>query len=93
MSRGIPMHEPLEKNKYFPPLVTQMIAIGEESGRLDTMLTEVANFYETEVETTTDRLKSIIEPLLIVVLAAIVGVIVIAVVVPMFKIYSDIQAS
>jgi len=57
------------------------------------MLTEVANFYETEVETTTDRLKSIIEPLLIVVLAAIVGVIVIAVVVPMFKIYSDIQAS
>ncbi|MDT0172580.1 type II secretion system F family protein [Exiguobacterium sp. BRG2] len=93
MARGIPMHEPLEKNKYFPPLVTQMIAIGEETGRLDSMLTEVANFYETEVETTTDRLKSIIEPLLIVVLAAIVGVIVIAVVVPMFKIYSDIQAS
>ncbi|MFX4305067.1 type II secretion system F family protein, partial [Exiguobacterium sp. A1_3_1] len=93
MSRGIPMHEPLERNKYFPPLVTQMIAIGEESGRLDSMLTEVANFYETEVETTTDRLKSIIEPLLIVVLAAIVGVIVIAVVVPMFKIYSDIQGS
>ena len=40
MSRGIPMHEPLSKNKYFPPLVTQMIAIGEESGRLDSMLTE-----------------------------------------------------
>ncbi|WP_114569920.1 type II secretion system F family protein [Exiguobacterium flavidum] len=91
MGRGIPMNEPLSKNKFFPPLVTQMIAIGEESGRLDAMLAEVASFYETEVETTTDRLKSIIEPLLIVALAVIVGVIVIAVVVPMFKIYSDIQ--
>lgn len=91
MAQGIPLHEPLERNDSFPPLMTQMIAVGEESGDLDSMLNEVAEFYETEVETTTDRLKSIIEPLLIVVLASIVGVIVIAIVVPMFQIYGDIQ--
>lgn len=91
MAQGIPLHEPLERNDSFPPLMTQMIAVGEESGDLDSMLNEVATFYETEVETTTDRLKSIIEPLLIVVLASIVGVIVIAIVVPMFQIYGDIQ--
>lgn len=91
MAQGIPLHEPLERNANFPPLMTQMIAVGEESGDLDSMLNEVAEFYETEVETTTDRLKSIIEPLLIVVLASIVGVIVIAIVVPMFQIYGDIQ--
>jgi type IV pilus assembly protein PilC len=82
MAQGIPLHE---------PLMTQMIAVGEESGDLDSMLNEVAEFYETEVETTTDRLKSIIEPLLIVVLASVVGVIVISIVVPMFQIYGDIQ--
>ncbi|MFL9650530.1 type II secretion system F family protein [Exiguobacterium chiriqhucha] len=91
MAQGIPLHEPLGRNESFPPLMTQMIAVGEESGDLDSMLNEVAMFYETEVETTTDRLKSIIEPLLIVVLASIVGVIVIAIVVPMFQIYGDIQ--
>ncbi|WP_214708121.1 MULTISPECIES: type II secretion system F family protein [unclassified Exiguobacterium] len=91
MAQGIPLHKPLERNDSFPPLMTQMIAVGEESGDLDSMLNEVAEFYETEVETTTDRLKSIIEPLLIVVLASIVGVIVIAIVVPMFQIYGDIQ--
>ena len=91
MEQGIPLHEPLMRNKYFPSMMTQMIAVGEESGDLDSMLNEVAMFYETEVETTTDRLKSIIEPLLIVVLASVVGVIVISIVVPMFQIYSDIQ--
>ncbi|WP_214794324.1 MULTISPECIES: type II secretion system F family protein [unclassified Exiguobacterium] len=91
MAQGIPLHEPLMRNSNFPPLMTQMIAVGEESGDLDSMLNEVAEFYETEVETTTDRLKSIIEPLLIVVLASIVGVIVISIVVPMFQIYGDIQ--
>lgn len=91
MEQGIPLHEPLMRNNYFPSMMTQMIAVGEESGDLDSMLNEVAMFYETEVETTTDRLKSIIEPLLIVVLASVVGVIVISIVVPMFQIYSDIQ--
>lgn len=92
MAQGVPLHQPLMRDSNFPPLMTQMIAVGEESGDLDTMLSEVAEFYESEVETTTDRLKSIIEPLLIVVLASIVGVIVISIVVPMFQIYSDIQS-
>ena len=60
MAQGIPLHEPLERNDSFPPLMTQMIAVGEESGDLDSMLNEVAEFYETEVETTTDRLLSLI---------------------------------
>ena len=91
MAQGVPLHEPLMRNANFPALMTQMIAVGEESGDLDSMLNEVAEFYETEVETTTDRLKSFIEPLLIVALASVVGVIVISIVVPMFQIYGDIQ--
>lgn len=86
---GRPLTEPLKGHWAFPPLVVQMIAIGEETGSLDEMLAKVADFYETEVENATDRLKSLIEPLMIVFLAAIVGVIVISIMVPMFQMYSE----
>ncbi|MNI82048.1 Type II secretion system protein F [compost metagenome] len=66
-----------------------MIAIGEESGALDQMLSKVADFYEMDVENTVDRLKSLLEPLLIAFLAAVVGVIVAAIMLPMFTLYSN----
>lgn len=91
LENGRSLTEPMKKHWAFPPLVTQMIAIGEETGSLDAMLNKIADFYEAEVETTTDQLKSLIEPLMIVFLAGIVGVIVISIMVPMFEIYGKIQ--
>ena len=67
-----------------------MIAIGEETGSLDAMLGKVADFYEQEVENSTDRIKSLIEPLMIVFLAGIVGTIVTSIMVPMFEIFNQV---
>lgn len=90
LETGQRLTEPMKKHWIFPPLVTQMISIGEETGSLDEMLAKVAEFYEKEVETATDRLKSLIEPIMIVILASIVGTIVISIIVPMFEIYKTI---
>ncbi|MBN3554225.1 type II secretion system F family protein [Fictibacillus nanhaiensis] len=90
LETGQRLTEPMKKHWIFPPLVTQMISIGEETGSLDEMLAKVADFYEKEVETGTDRLKAMIEPLMIVFLASVVGTIVVSVMVPMFEIYKTI---
>lgn len=90
LESGQRLTEPMKKHWVYPPLVVQMIAIGEETGSLDEMLTKVAQFYEKEVEYATDKLKSLIEPIMIVFLAVIVGTIVISIIVPMFQIYSEI---
>lgn len=90
LEAGHRLTEPMKQHWIFPPLVTQMISIGEETGSLDEMLAKVAEFYEKEVETATDRLKSLIEPIMIVILASIVGTIVISIIVPMFEIYKTI---
>lgn len=89
LRQGKPLSEPLKKAWVFPPLVTQMIAIGEETGALDQMLSKVADFYEMDVENTVDRLKSLLEPLLIAFLAGVVGIIVAAIMLPMFSLYSN----
>lgn len=91
LEQGISLTEPMRKHWAFPPLVTQMITIGEETGSLDAMLAKVADFYEMEVNTATDQLKSLIEPLMIVFLAAIVGTIVMAIMVPMFEIFNQVD--
>ncbi|WP_280769783.1 type II secretion system F family protein [Salipaludibacillus daqingensis] len=90
LESGQRLTEPMKKHWVYPPLVVQMISIGEETGSLDEMLTKVAQFYEKEVEYATDKLKSLIEPIMIVLLAVIVGTIVISIIVPMFQIYSEI---
>ncbi|MCQ6273516.1 type II secretion system F family protein [Bacillus sp. V3B] len=90
LERGRSLTEPMKRHWAFPPLVTQMIAIGEETGSLDAMLGKVADFYEQEVENSTDRIKSLIEPLMIVFLAALVGTIVMAIMVPMFEIFNQV---
>jgi len=91
LEQGRSMTEPMQKHWAFPPLVTQMIAIGESTGSLDEMLGKVANFYEDEVENVTDSLKALIEPLMIVLLSGIVGTIVTAIMVPMFDMFNHIQ--
>jgi type IV pilus assembly protein PilC len=75
--------DPLQKSKYFPPMVVQMISIGEESGALDQMLTKIADFYEQEVDTALASLTSAIEPIMIVFLGGAVGFIVIAMFLPL----------
>ncbi|WP_445490111.1 type II secretion system F family protein [Niallia sp. 03133] len=91
LEQGQSLTAPMKAHWVFPPLVTQMIAIGEETGSLDTMLSKVADFYEREVESATDRLKSLIEPIMIVFLASIVGTIVTSIMVPMFEIFNHVQ--
>jgi type IV pilus assembly protein PilC len=84
--KGEPMTRPLESHPVFPPMVTQMMAVGEETGALDTLLRKVATFYEQEVERTVEALTSLLEPLLIVVLGGAVGAMVVSLYLPMFDI-------
>lgn len=93
LRQGTPLHKPLEKDKLFPPLLIHMMAIGDETGSLDEMLNKVAELYESDVDNMTDQLKQLIEPLLIVFLTVIVGVIVLAVIMPMFGLYDLIGGS
>lgn len=89
LERGNTLSEPLEQSWLFPPLVTSMTKIGESTGSLDYMLEKVAEFYDAEVERSVDTLKSLIEPLMILFLACIVGVIVAAIFLPMFSLYEQ----
>ncbi len=77
----------LQKEKVFPAMAIQMISIGEETGELDGMLMKVADFYEDEVEQTVKALTSVLEPLMIVVLGGMVGVILLSMYLPMFKVF------
>jgi type IV pilus assembly protein PilC len=88
---GIPIYKPLEEEWVFPPMTTRMIAIGEETGDIDGMLQKIAEFYESEVDATVKALTSIIEPLMIVVVGGIVGGIIVAMYLPMFKIFELIE--
>jgi type IV pilus assembly protein PilC len=72
-------------------MVTQMIGVGEETGALETMLSKVADFYEEQVEAAVKALTSILEPVMIVIVGGIVGFIVIAMYLPMFKVYDSIK--
>jgi type IV pilus assembly protein PilC len=82
IKNGQPVSESLATSNTLPPIVIQMAAVGEETGQLDTVLTKVADFYEEEVDTVIASLSSIIEPILIVGLGAIVGFIVMSVLGP-----------
>ena len=78
---------PLSKHPVFPPMVVQMMAVGEDTGALDEMLEKVAEFYDQEVEATTEQLTSLIEPLMIAFLGGIVGSMIVALYMPIFKIF------
>ncbi len=82
---------PLTASGVFPPMVTQMIAVGEESGAIETMLSRIADFYDREVKIMVDSLTSLIEPFLIIFLAVVVGGIVASIMLPMFSLYGQIH--
>jgi type IV pilus assembly protein PilC len=83
--------EPLRQAKVFPGMVSQMVAVGEETGALDAMLSKIADFFEDEVDTAIKTLTSILEPAMIILVGGIVGVIVISMYLPLFDVYNQIQ--
>jgi type IV pilus assembly protein PilC len=85
IGEGETIAQPLRESKVFPPMVVQMISVGEETGALDKMLEKIANFYDEEVDVAVDTLTSVIEPIMIVIMGALVGGMVIAMYMPMFK--------
>ena len=90
ITEGESMVLPLRQQEIFPPMLLQMINVGEETGRLDEMLLRVAGFYEQEVKAKTEGLVSLIEPLLIVILGLVVGGIMMSVMLPMFDMINGI---
>jgi type IV pilus assembly protein PilC len=91
VKRGDPLSKKLEDHPVFPPMVVQMMAVGEETGALDEMLDKIADFYDQEVEATVDALTSLIEPILIVVMGVCVGGMIISLYLPMFNIIKLIK--
>lgn len=88
---GESISKPLERAKVFPPMVTQMIAVGEETGDLDGMLSKIADFYDDEVDVAVDGLLKAMEPLMIVILGSIVGGMIVAMYLPIFGVINTIQ--
>ena len=91
VKQGEPIATRLENHEVFPPMVVQMLAVGEETGAVDTMLEKVGDFYEREVEATVEALTSLLEPLLICVLGGAVGSMVVSLYMPMFNIIKLIK--
>ncbi len=88
---GRSLSQPLQEHAVFPSMVVQMMAVGEDTGALDTMLGKIAEFYDQEVEATTEALTSLIEPLMIVVLGGLVGSMILALYMPIFKVFDLVQ--
>jgi type IV pilus assembly protein PilC len=88
---GVPIAQPLIDNDIFPPMVSQMVKIGEETGELEKMLGKIADFYEDEVDAAISSLTSIIEPIMMIMVGCMVGVIIIAMYLPMFKMLTLIK--
>ena len=85
------MSEPLARVKVFPPMVSEMIAIGEETGDIDGMLNNLASYYDEEVKVATETLLAILQPLIIIIMGAIVGFLIAAVMSPIIKMYQVID--
>ena len=88
---GVPIAQPLIENDVFPPMVSQMVKIGEETGELEKMLGKIADFYEDEVDAAISSLTSIIEPIMMILVGCMVGVIIISMYLPMFKMLSLVK--
>ena len=91
VGEGVPIAQPLVDNPIFPPMVSQMVKIGEETGELEKMLGKVADFYEDEVDAAIQSLTSIIEPLMMIGVGIMVGIIIISMYLPMFKMLSLVK--
>lgn len=91
VTKGVPLSEPIETSGLFPPMVSHMTRIGEETGDVEEMLTRLADYYDEEVEYATQSLTAAMEPMIILVLAGIVGILIAAIMSPMVKMYSDLD--
>jgi type IV pilus assembly protein PilC len=91
ISSGQTIAGPLRESEVFPPMVVQMISVGEETGALDELLSKIADFYDEEVDSAVDQMTSVIEPLMIVLMGGIVGVMLIAMYLPIFKLVTVIM--
>ncbi|MGH3002209.1 MAG: type II secretion system F family protein [Gaiellaceae bacterium] len=91
VQEGVPLAQPLMENPVFPPMVSQMIKIGEETGELEKMLGKIADFYEEEVDASIAALTSIIEPIMMIGVGIMVGIVVISMYLPMFKMLSLVK--
>jgi type IV pilus assembly protein PilC len=89
--RGDSLAGPLAQHPVFPPMVVQMLAVGEDTGAIDTMLAKVSDFYDAEVEATTEALTSLIEPLMIAVLGTVIGGMIVALYMPIFNVFDLIK--
>lgn len=89
--QGKSIAEPLSKEKVFPPMVTQMVSVGEDAGALEQMLAKIADFYDDEVQSTTEQLTALIEPLMIAFLGIVVGGMIVALYLPIFNIFTLIE--
>jgi len=89
--RGRSLTAPMANSTVFPPMVAQMMAVGEDTGALDTMLSKIADFYDQEIDATTEQLTSLIEPIMIMFVGVIVGGMVITMYLPMFSVYDQIS--
>ena len=85
VATGTQLNKAMENTKLFPNMVVQMVAVGEESGALDAMLAKIADFYETEVDDAVDNMTTLMEPLIMVILGGLIGTLVIAMYLPIFK--------
>jgi len=88
ISEGRSIAEPLEETKLFPPMVVQMIAVGEATGALDSMLSKIANFYDDEVDVAVEAMTALLEPVMMVFLGGVVGGMIVAMYLPIFKLAS-----
>jgi type IV pilus assembly protein PilC len=91
ISQGDTIAEPLRQSGVFPPMVTQMIGVGEQTGALDEMLDKIANFYDSEVDTAVEQLTAVIEPVMIVLMGVLVGGMLISMYLPMFKLINVVS--
>ncbi len=90
MMQGKQMSEPFKESGFFPDLFNQVVQVGEETGRMDVMLAKVADYYESDVERAIEQVKTLIEPALMMMLTVVVGIIVAAIITPMFSLYEQI---
>ena len=88
---GVPLSVPLEQSGVFPPMVYQMIRIGEETGNMESMLDKISDYYDEEVQMATESLLAAMEPLIIIVMAGVVVPIILAILMPMFSMYSAVE--
>ncbi|MGH2819042.1 MAG: type II secretion system F family protein, partial [Actinomycetota bacterium] len=91
VKRGGTIAKPISDHDIFPPMVSHMVAVGEETGQLEQMLGKIADFYEAEVDAKIKALTSLIEPLMIMFVGGVVGFIVISMYLPIFELYENIR--